>query len=321
MRFLLLWLLLLGAAVSPVAHAQDAPDVTVIHSVDGLQAMNRDPGGRYALGRSIDARATRHWNGGAVFAPIGREGAPFTGSFEGRGHAIHGLFIYRPGENDVGLFGHARNAALRDVRLIGGQVTGGEKVGALVGHNEAAVGNARIDRVCAWVPVTGFGTTGGLVGHNEAYRGDSAISQAQAGGSVRAMGSHVGGLVGHNEAHGGTASVSDAYASGTVTGRDYVGGLVGYNDALRGAVPVERAHASGAVRASGAVAGGLVGLDTQGRIVRSFYATTDAQGQPINRFAAAAAGQGLTRERLWHEPDFARWRELPDGCVQPFATA
>ena len=314
MRTRMLLLVLMGLAASPLAHADHTPGVIVIDSLEGLQAMDRQLDGRYVLGQDIDAGDTSRWNGGAGFQPIGR-GAPFTGSFDGRGHAIQGLFIHRPNENDVGLFGHALNATLRDVRLVGGQVTGAANVGALVGHNEAVGGDARIDHVCAWVAVNAAGTAGGLVAHNEAYRGVSRIANARAGGAVHATGSKVGGLVGHNEAYEGTASLSEVYASGEVIGRDYAGGSVGYNDAPRGAVPIEGSHASGAVSAAAAVAGGLVGLDTHGSIAHSFYATTDAQGRAINRFADSA-GKGVAWEALQRMPEFARWRDLPDRCGQ-----
>lgn len=306
-------------ALAALVHAQVAVNEsagrreTLIYSIEGLQAMGHGLAGHYALGQSIDARATEDWNGGAGFAPIGRDGAPFTGSFDGRGHVIHGLFIHRPGENNVGLFGRTRNATLRNVRLVGGQVTGGENVGALVGHHEAVDGSARIDRACALVPVTASGTIGGLVGHNESYGGRSTISRSHAGAAVRGTGSNVGGLVGHNEAYAGSASIKQAYASGVVDGRDYVGGLVGYNDALRGLALISDSYASGAVNASGAVAGGLVGLDTNDRVAHSFYATTDERGLAINRFATSA-GQGVTLDQLLRMPHFARWRSDGGQC-------
>lgn len=223
------------------------------------------------------------------------------------------MFIHRPGKNNVGLFGRARNATLRNVRLVGGEVTGGENVGALVGHNEAVDGNARIDQACAAVQVAGSENTGGLIGHNEAYNGDNHVAHVQASGVVMATGSNVGGLVGHNEAWNGTASIAHSYARGPVTGRDYVGGLVGYNDALRGLALISDSYASGAVNAAGAVAGGLVGLDTNGRVAHSFYATTDEGGRAINRFATSA-GQGVTLDELLRMPHFAPWRSDGGQC-------
>lgn len=305
------------AAAHAVPAPVGGPEVKLIHGIEELQALRDQPAGHYALAGPVDASATAGWNHGAGFAPIGRDGAPFTGSFDGRGHAIHRLFIHRPGEAKVGLFGHARNATLRNVRLVGGNVTGGENVGALVGHQEAAGGEARIDGVCAVVTVTASGTVGGLVGHNESYRGNSLISRSHAGGAVRAAGSNAGGLVGHNEAYDGSATITQAYASGEVAGGDYVGGLVGFNDALRGASAISDSHASGTVRARAAVAGGLVGLDTGGRIAHSFYATTDGQGHAINRFAASS-GTGMRLEQLLLTPAVAVWHGK--GCEAIYMT-
>jgi len=306
--------LLLASTELACAWAQ-AQAVTLVHDLEALQAMRAQPQGHYALARSIDASATVGWNHGAGFAPIGTGAVPFTGSFDGRGHSIRQLFIHRPGENQVGLFGHARNATLRNVRLSGGRITGGNHVGALVGHNEAVDGKARIEQVCAEVSVKGAENVAGLVGHNEAYNGSNLVSRAKAGGPVAGTGSNVGGLVGHNEAYGGRADIAHSHASGAVAGRDYVGGLVGYNDALRGAAAISHSYAAGAVRAAGAVVGGLVGLDTHDRITHSFYATTDARGKPINRHASGA-GQGLSLEQLQQMPDFAlgsskRCKDIP----------
>ena len=64
---------------------------------------------------------------------------------------------------------------------------------------------------------------------------------------------------------------------------------------------------------AGAVAGGLVGLDTNDRVARSFYATTDERGLAINRFATSA-GQGVTLDQLLRMPHFARWRSDGGQC-------
>lgn len=206
-RFMARAALLLASTELACAWAQ-AQAVTLVHDLEALQAMRAQPQGHYALARSIDASATVGWNHGAGFAPIGTGAVPFTGSFDGRGHSIRQLFIHRPGENQVGLFGHARNATLRNVRLSGGRITGGNHVGALVGHNEAVDGKARIEQVCAEVSVKGAENVAGLVGHNEAYNGSNLVSRAKAGGPVAGTGSNVGGLVGHNEAYGGRADIA-----------------------------------------------------------------------------------------------------------------
>jgi len=67
--------------------------------------MKNDPTAHYALARDIDAGATRDWNDGAGFLPIGDEVMMFMRSFDGRGHSITGLYIDRVGSKNIGLFG------------------------------------------------------------------------------------------------------------------------------------------------------------------------------------------------------------------------
>ena len=49
----------------------------------GLQAMNNNLAGNYALGTNIDATATSGWNINAGFTPIGNSTTNFTGKFDG----------------------------------------------------------------------------------------------------------------------------------------------------------------------------------------------------------------------------------------------
>jgi hypothetical protein len=60
----------------------------------------------YALNNSIDASNTSTWYGGAGFMPVGIDTAQFTGSFNGSGYTITGLFINRSSTQYVGLFGY-----------------------------------------------------------------------------------------------------------------------------------------------------------------------------------------------------------------------
>ncbi len=285
-----------------------------IRSLQDLQAMAGQPGGHYALGCAIDASATAGWNGGAGFVPVGTPASPFTGSFDGRGHAIHGLFIHRPGEDHVGLFGCARNATLRHLAVVAARIEGGGNVGLLVGSSEAVQGGtACIFQACATGQVRGSAdNVGGLVGHHQAHAGTASIAQSHASGTVTSMGSNVGGLVGHNEAWRGTAHIANAYATGQVTGRDYAGGLVGYNDALEGRALISCAYVTGVVAATGAIVGGLVGMNSTGQVEHSFYALTDADGQPINR-GPSADGQGRALDALKQRSTFTGWSIDDEG--------
>ncbi len=173
------------------------------------------------LGTTTDGyveHASNAADGGKGWEPIGIfSSSPFTGTFNGNGHTITGLFINRPVTNFVGLFGATDSGAkIFNVGLANVVVTGGFSVGGLVGHNGGTITNSY-----ATGAVTGADTVGGLVGTNMGN-----ITNSYATGVV--TGSNVGGLVGESSSSG---TVTNSYATGAVTGTNQnVGGLMGFNN-------------------------------------------------------------------------------------------
>ena len=190
-------------------------------------------------------------NDGKGWQPIGTTalGAKFAGSFDGQGHEICDLFIARPGEAHVGLFGVvAGSGVIENVGVVDGNVTGKDNVGGLVGKNEGTVSDSY-----STGSVTGNSYVGGLVGKNEGTVSNS-YSTSNVAGNARA-----GGLVGQN-----SATVSDSYSTGSVAGNSYVGGLVGKNEG-----PVSNSYSTGSVTGTLDV-GGLVGKN-ENTVSNSFW--------------------------------------------------
>jgi hypothetical protein len=96
-----------------------------------LQGINGNLNRNYVLGADIDASDTVNWNAGAGFDTAGRRRAPgiFEGRFDGLNHKITNLFINRPGDNFVGLFGITQSTSIRNLGLVGGSITGDNVVG------------------------------------------------------------------------------------------------------------------------------------------------------------------------------------------------
>jgi len=231
--------------------------------------------------------------------PIGTLLYPFTGSLNGQGHEICDLFIDRPDESGVGLFGVVdEGGVIENVGVVNDNVAGYNDVGGLVGKNEGTViisystGN-----------VTGNVNVGGLVGYNffgtvtESYWSGSMTGQDNVGGLVgwnrgtmsnsystgSVIGQNsVGGLVGKN-----SGPLSNSYATGSVTGDDNVGGLVGRNDATGTA---SNSYSTGSVTGNTHV-GGLVGRNA-GAVSNSFW-DTQTSGQ-----ATSAGGAGKTTAQM-----------------------
>jgi len=215
--------------------------------------------------------------------PIGdhefSEDMEFTGSFDGNGHEIRDLYIDRPNEEYIGLFGAIEDGAeITDLGVVEADVEGDSRVGALVGSNE----DSTVSDSYATGNVNGEAWLGGLVGFNlgtvsNSYaagdvdgerrigglvgRNSGTVTNSYAIGEVGGEGWHIGGLVGRN-----TGEVSDSYAVGEVSGNWEVGGLVGMNEEGT----VTGSYAVGEVSGASDL-GGLVGTNEEGTVERSFY--------------------------------------------------
>lgn len=257
---------------------------TTIFTPHALQLMGLDLSASYRLGTDLSLTSAMAASGGyygevwgaSGLRPIGNNAQQFTGSFDGQGHSISGLTIDRAATNYVGLFGYTYGASLANVKLIGGNVTGNDNVGALVGYMlGGTLGNASASATVSGAS-TGESNTGGLVGTNDG----GAIADASASGNVTGAGYQIGGLVGFN-VNGG--SITRSYATGSVTGTNssaglgYVGGLVGANGYSFDGGSISQSYATGTVRASSGPVGGFVGHN-EGSITDS-YATGAVIGQ------------------------------------------
>jgi hypothetical protein len=263
-----------------------------------------------------------------VVDPIARTGVfvdPFTGTFDGQGYEIRDLFINRPDEDGLGLFGGVdAGGVIEDVKMMDADVTGTDSlcVGILVGSNNGTLsssyssGSASGGRLVGGLigvnvgsvsdsystaTVSGIEGLGGLVGWNE--EGD--VSNSYATGSVTGSG-EVGGLVGYNAMSG---TVSDSYATGSVTG-NYAGGLVGANDG-----DVSNSYSTGSVTGDNHV-GGLVGWN-DGTVSNSFW-DTQTSGQ-----ATSDGGMGKPTAQMkdFDTFDGAGWDIIAVGCPGPCTPA
>ncbi len=158
------------------------------------------------------------YNSGEGFIPIGNGSTQFTGSYDGDGHTIDGLYISRSSTDFVGLFGWINSGAtVKNIGVINADITGHNDVGGLVGQNDD---NSTISSSYSTGSVSGSGSVGGLVGYSF-----STVSNSFSTGSVSGS-DYVGGLVGGAR---NTSTISNSYSTGSVSGSSSVGGLVGIN--------------------------------------------------------------------------------------------
>jgi len=250
-----------------------------------LQEMADDLNAHYVLMNNIDCSDTVNWNSGKGFEPVGYfDGShhPFTGTFDGQGYVITGLYINRPSTYFVGFFGNnnyatIKNVGLEDVDITGtyvgglvanthygsisnchitGNVNGASYVGGLV----RGLFHSTVTDSYSTANVNGTSYVGGLAG----YFCDGQIINCYSTGNVNGT-SYVGGLIGGNVClH--NAYLYDSYSTGNVNGTRYVGGLMGHSNSY---ITISNSYSTGSVTGSDNI-GGLVGKN-DGTITNCYY--------------------------------------------------
>jgi len=231
--------------------------------------------------------------------PIGYDRDPFTGRFDGNGHIISDLYINRPDEDYVGLFGEVHNSNLTDLLIKNAEVKGDQHVGGIVGYNR----ESSVTDSSAEIYVSGSGFVGGLIGRLK----EGVVSESNMTGNVNGFGL-VGGLIGENnegfisKSHskatvngdnsiGGLVGenyfgvISESYSNGDVYGKDWVGGLVGLNYK---AVIID-SYTNSDVIGDNSRIGGIVGRNSEGSVLRS-YSTGNITGKD---FVGGFAGENF----------------------------
>lgn len=257
----------------------------VIYTIEQLQAVgdrvyrylvddiDEPLTGHYILGQDIDAWATKDWNDGEGFIPLGSKWEPFEGTLDGEGKKITGLHIsgWAVEDEGDGLFSVVSDAGvIRNVHLVDVHITSSTRfgaVGALVGINRGTIEQVSVTGEVAYTKPAGVprppATIGGLIGFNEGTVVDAQSDvtlTSEIGG---------GGLVGYN---GSDGTITHAVSGATVLAEmEIVGGLVALNEGS-----IENSHTlhgaevtvTKAAEGWGSEVGGLVG-ENKGEIRRS----------------------------------------------------
>ncbi len=267
----------------------------------------------YELTRSLDFRDPASYASGAVnaawtadagWAPIGSHRNPFTGTFEGNGETIANLFIDRPDQRYVGLFGEVAGT-VRGLGVVNARVNAEDTAGGLAGANSGMVADSYSTGA-----VSSFRDSGGLVGSNygDVVRASSAasavavnvvgglvginygaIADSSATGKATGRGRVVGGLVGIN-----FGEIGGSYTTGQAAASDVVGGITGLNQGL-----ISGSYTTGLVSAKGDDAGGLAGINYD--TIRGSFSIARVSGQHrigglagMNRVSGAISGSYAT---------------------------
>ena len=210
---------------------------------------------------NIDMSAKYHGgDSGESWTPIGVDDTrAFTGTFDGGGHTISGLYINNTAGTYQGLFGYVgAGGTIKDL-TVEGTITGGFYTGGIAGGNYGDI----IDCVNR-CEVTGSTFVGGIAGGNTGNQGEAAVQGCSNYGTITCNNSSAlaGGIVGSNT--DSKALIYNCANYGTVTGASgttfgYIGGIAGGNyGKVTGSVNEEGTRITGGKAYS---IGGIVGYN------------------------------------------------------------
>ena len=212
----------------------------------------------------IDASDTANWFAGQGWDSIGYWLSPedfgnFSGSYDGQGYTINGLYINRPNTSNIGLFGRVEGGTIKNLGLTNVDITGQYMVGSLVGLN---LYDATISNSYSTGNVNGILHVGGLVGINYYY---CTVTDSYSTCNITGSSNSVGGLVGTNT----SSYIYNSYSTGNVAGASYVGGLVGWSVSSS---TIINCYSTGSVAANARV-GGLVGTNENDSVIKNSHST------------------------------------------------
>ncbi len=195
-----------------------------------LNAIRYYPASHFLQSANINLTGSQ-WNQGEGWNPIGDGITRFSGSYNGNGFSIDGLFINRPQQNMQGLFAITGNATLTNITLTNVNITAKDKTGAIAGNLRSSVmSNCQVSGTLA-----GYNEVGGLIGESVG----SLVMNCSNSATVEASGL-VGGIVGYNrnimpgeydkKGRSFDATVTNCHNSGNISGFGAVGGISGVNE-------------------------------------------------------------------------------------------
>ena len=164
--------------------------------------------------------------GGNPFTPIGKDFHEFSGVFDGKGYTVSGLNVTDLA--DAGLFGAAKDAAIRNV-VVRGNVTGTDNAAGILAKAKTTActiencGNEAVVNVTK----SGGGYAGGILGYAIT---STTVTNCYNSGAVTSKGntsySRASGIVGYSSGNG-SAKITTCYNTGKVTSDGYAAGVFG----------------------------------------------------------------------------------------------
>ena len=174
----------------------------------------------------LDANGSLNSGSFTAWTPIGNSSTQYSGTFDGRGHTISGLYFNDSNIDCVGLFGN-NSGTIQNVGVVDSYFNGKNYVGGVCGQNQKKnKGGVTLANCYNTGTVSGTSYVGGVCGYNFAlFEGSVTLANCYNTGTVNGS-NQVGGVCGlHNANYKGAVTITNCYNTGTVSGTSYVGGV------------------------------------------------------------------------------------------------
>ena len=215
------------------------------------------------------------------YSTIGYGGYHFSGTFDGKGHTISGLYYNKNTTSTKGLFTTVDGGTVRNLRIANSYICTDSYTGGIAGilQNGSVVENCCVD---SSVTIAARLDAGGITG----YCSVSTIQYCENHGNIRNTGSggDVGGIVGYLSSAENTSTrnslVQCCYNTGNVSGTNYVGGIIGdLRSIVTSPNTLQNCYNTGNVSASTYV-GGIAGSNDG--LLKNCYNTGSVSGASVS---------------------------------------
>lgn len=267
------------AFLLPVLRGQPTPDLEPgrtmyaparVRTAEDLQLLNTHPDYHFLLANDIRLPQT-------AWTPL-CPGNGFTGSFDGNGCQISGLYIPHAKDLDTaGLFAVIGGGTVRNLMLDNVQITATHLAGGFAGENYGYIENCRINGALRLYQSSDSISGGGICGINA-----GTLDQTESAMTIYISGTAAtaGGIAAQNEGFIHSAAFTgDIQTAAKDTSKMLLGGIAGMNaDGF-----IYNAYANVSIRsdANTGYLGGICGLQAQGELYKCsakgrLYSTADA---------------------------------------------
>ena len=182
----------------------------------------------------------------------------FSGTLNGNGHKVTGLYINKSTTDYVGLFSQTNSAQIKNL-TVEGDVTGGNYVGGIAGCTYSSGYNVEYENVHFVGTVNGKKYVGGIAGYDKPSEGYTSvgpgIEYSKCGFSGTISGDdYLGGIVGY-----ASAEISNAVVDAKISGNQYIGGVSGSILGSTKGWSIEDCYAAVDISATAGYVGGICG--------------------------------------------------------------